>query len=122
MSKGNVMLEVYSKYNFDVLQINLKSIGKLNISELNENKVTEIINALSSGKQYGNACLSDGHAFEFKLYNNKNKLIETFYVWGDGNRLLPASMDGCYYSISNGIDLRKIIEDETDYMFYNIFL
>lgn len=85
-----------------------------------ETKVTEIINALSSGKQYGNACLSDGHAFEFKVYNNKNKLIETFYVWGDGNRLLPASMDGCYYSISNGIDLRKIIEDETDYMFYNI--
>ena len=82
--------------------------------------VNEIINALSSAKQYGNVCLSDGHAFEFKLYNSKNKLIETFYVWGDGNRLLPSSMDGCYYSISNDIDLRKIIEEETDNIFYNI--
>ena len=95
--------------------------GKNQLGEItDETKVTEIINALSSGKQYGNACLSDGHAFEFELYNSKNKLIETFYVWGDGNRLLPASMDGCYYSISNGTDLRKIIEDETDYIFYNI--
>lgn len=95
--------------------------GKNELGEITDKaKVIEIINALSSGKQYGNACLSDGHAFEFKIYNNKNKLIETFYIWGDGNRLLPASMDGCYYSISNGTDLRKIIEDETDYIFYNI--
>lgn len=95
--------------------------GKKELGEITDKtKVTEIINALSSGKQYGNACLSDGHAFEFRLYNNKNKLIETFYVWGDGNRLLPASMDGCYYSISNGTDLRKIIEDETDNIFYSI--
>lgn len=96
-------------------------LGKNQLGEItDETKVTEIISALSSGKQYGNACLSDGHAFEFKLYNSKNKLIETFYIWGDGNRLLPASMSGCYYSISNGTDLRKIIEDETGYIFYNI--
>ena len=96
-------------------------LGKNKLGEItDETKVTEIIRALSSGKQYGNACLSDGHAFDFKLYNSKNKLIETFYVLGDGNRLLPASMNGCYYSISNGTDLRKIIEDETDYIFYNI--
>lgn len=44
MSKGNVMLEVYSKYNFDVLQINLRSTGILNIKELNENKICNIIN------------------------------------------------------------------------------
>ena len=95
--------------------------GKKQLGEITDKHiVNEIINALSSAKQYGNACLSDGHAFEFKLYNSKNKLIETFYVWGDGNRLLPASMDGCYYSISNGIDLRKIIEEETDNIFYNI--
>lgn len=95
--------------------------GKKQLGEITDKHiVNEIINALSSAKQYGNACLSDGHAFEFKLYNSKNKLIETVYVWGDGNRLLPASMDGCYYSISNGIDLRKIIEEETDNIFYNI--
>lgn len=95
--------------------------GKNQLGEITDRtKVSEIIDALSSGKQYGNACLSDGYAFEFKLYNSKNKLIETFYVWGDGNRLLPASMDGCYYSISNGTDLRKIIENETDYIFYGI--
>ena len=95
--------------------------GKKQLGEIADKLiVTEIINTLSSAKQYGNACLSDGYAFEFKLYNSKNKLIETFYVWGDGNRLLPASMDGCYYSISNGVDLRKIIEEETDNIFYNI--
>lgn len=30
-------------------------------------------------------------------------------------------MNGCYYSISNDTDLRKIIEEETEYIFYDIF-
>ena len=29
-------------------------------------------------------------------------------------------MNGCYYSVSNDTDLRKIIEEETDYIFYSI--
>ena len=50
-----------------------------------------------------------------------NKLIDIIYVWNDGKRLLPASINGCYYFTSNGVDLRKIIEEETDYIFYSIF-
>lgn len=99
-----------------VIKSGQKELGEI----IDKTKITEILNAISSSKRYGSVCLSDGYAFDFKMYNNKNKLIETFHVWGDGKRLLPASINGCYYSISNGTDLRKIIEEETDYIFYNI--
>ena len=54
------------------------------------------------------------------MYDSDNKLIDTIYVWGDGNRLIPKDTKGCYYSISNETDLRKIIEEETEYIFYGI--
>lgn len=102
-----------------VIKSNKKELGTIT----NKNKLSEILNAVSNGKQYGDDFLCDGHGFDFEMYDNKNKLIDTIYVWRDGKRILPASMSnkGCfYYYISSGADLRKIIEDETDYIFYNI--
>lgn len=86
------------------------------------NKVIEIVNAFSSGKQYGSAFLCDGHSFDFEMYDKDDKLIDTIYVWGDGNRFIPSSISGgcSYYFVSNDTDFRKIIEEETDYVFYNL--
>ncbi len=86
-------------------------------------KIEKILSAISSSKQYGDAFLCDNYAFNFEMYDSNNKLVDTIYVWFDGKRLIPSSINskGCsYYSISNGIDLRQTIEEETDYLFYNI--
>lgn len=99
-----------------VIKSSQKELGTIS----DKNKLTEILNAIKSSKQYGEPCLADNYAFEFEMYDNDNKLIDTIYVWRDGNRLIPKSINGCYYSISNGIDLKKIIEEETEYIFYGI--
>lgn len=99
-----------------VIKSNQEELGTIS----DKDKLTEILNAISSSKQYGDACLLDNYAFEFEMHDNNNKLIDTIYVWGDGNRLIPKDTKGCYYSISNGTDLRKIIEKETKYIFYGI--
>ena len=103
------------KTNQIVINSGDKELGVIKDS----NKIKEILGAISSANKYGEVCLSDGHGFDFKMYNG-DKLIDTIQVWGDGKRILPESINGCYYSISNGTDLRKIIEDETDYIFYSI--
>lgn len=99
-----------------VIKSSQKELGTIS----DKSKLTEILNAIKSSKQYGDICLTDNYAFEFEMYDNDNKLIDTIYVWRDGNRLIPKSINGCYYSISNGIDLNKIIEEETEYIFYGI--
>lgn len=99
-----------------VIKSSQKELGTIS----DKNKLTEILNAIKSSKQYGDICLTDNYAFEFEMYDNDNKLIDTIYFWRDGNRLIPKSINGCYYSISNGIDLNKIIEEETEYIFYGI--
>lgn len=83
-------------------------------------KLTEILNAISSSKRYGEVCTADGHGYEFDMYDKNNKLIDTIYIWGDGRRLMPKSLNGCPYVITDNTDLRKIIEDTTDYIFYGI--
>ena len=110
----------------DKLNDTKKIIIKYNQNELgtikDKNILTEIIHAVSQSKQYGNNFLCDSYAFNFEMYDSNNKLIDTIYVWDDGRRLIPASIQGdcSYYSVSNDIDLRKIIEKETNYIFYNI--
>ncbi len=99
-----------------VIKSNQKELGTIN----DKDKLTKILNAIKSSKQYGEACLADGYAFDFEMYDTDNNLIDTIYVWGDGNRLISKDMKGCYYLISNGTDLRKIIEEETEYIFYGI--
>ena len=99
-----------------VVHLNQKELGTIE----NQNQLTKILSAIKSSKQYGNVCLADGYPFQFDMYDNDNKLIETIYAWGDGHRLFPKSAKGCYFSISNGTDLRKIIEEETGYIFYHV--
>ncbi len=88
----------------------------------NEDKLAEILKTITSSKQYGDAFLCDGSGFSFLLYDDDNQLIDTISIWSDGKRLMPESIhNGCsYYSITNNIDLRKIIEEETEYIFYSI--
>lgn len=109
------IIKKLDKTNKIIINAGIKELGVIKDSS----KIKEILNALSSANRYGEVCLSDGHGFDFKMYDG-NKLIETIQVWGDGKRILPESINGCYYSISNGTDLRKVIEDETDYIFYSI--
>jgi len=112
--QSNIMKKL-DKTNKIIINAGNKELGIIRDS----NKINEILNAISSANRYGEVCLSDGHGFEFKMYDD-NKLIETIQVWGDGKRILPESIKSCYYSISNETDLRKVIEDETDYIFYSI--
>jgi len=104
-----------NKTNKIIIKSGEKELGVIKGAD----KIKEILDAVSSANRYGDVCLSDGHGFDFEMYND-NKLIDTIQVWGDGKRILPRSINGCYYFISNGTDLRKIIEDETDYIFYTI--
>ncbi len=104
-----------------------KIVIKFNENELgaieDEEKVAEIVNSTTSSQQHGDDFLCDGHAFDFELYDKNNKLIDTIYVWNDGKRLIPASIQkGCfYYTISTNLDLRKIIEEETGYNLHDIY-
>ncbi len=99
-----------------VIKSNQKELGTIS----NKEKLSEILNAISSSKRSGDACLADNYSFEFEMYDKDNNLIDTIFIWRDGYRLIPKSINGCYYLISNNTDLRKIIEEETDYIFYNI--
>lgn len=109
------IIKKLDKTNKIIINTGDKELGVIKDS----NKIKEILNAISSANRYGEYCLSDGHGFDFKMYDD-NKLIDTIQVWGDGKRILPESINSCYYSISNGTDLRKVIEDETNYIFYSI--
>lgn len=99
-----------------VIKSNQKELGTIS----DKDKLTEILNAIKSSKKYGEACLADGYTFDFEMYGDNNNLIDIIYVWRDGNRLISKDMNSCYYRISNGTDLRKIIEEETEYVFYGI--
>lgn len=89
----------------------------------NHDVIDQILNYISMSKQYGENFLCDGHLFELEMLDEEGKLIDTIYLWGDGKRLLPKSLEGgCgYYSIADfNIDFRKIIEENTNYIFYGI--
>lgn len=89
----------------------------------NSDVIVQVLNNISVSKQYGENFLCDGHLFELEMLDEEGKLIDTIYLWGDGKRLLPKSLEGgCgYYSIADfDIDFRKIIEENTNYIFYGI--
>lgn len=62
----------------------------------------------------------DAHQFEFEMYDELNNIIDTIYIWNDGVRLNLKSIGGGYYFTDN-LDLRKLIERETNYIFYNLY-
>lgn len=71
MSKGNAMLEVYSKYDFDVLQVNIKSLGTVNNSKINFLNESELINHIFEILEISNAISID-------KIETDNKNIYTF--------------------------------------------
>ncbi|MEG2028960.1 MAG: hypothetical protein RR050_03660 [Bacilli bacterium] len=107
-------------YNKELLQC-LES-GLISYLLPEKDKLGEILNVISSSKKYWDAFLCDSNGFNFKIYDSNNKLIDTIYVWEDGKRLIPASIHGSssYYLVLKDTNLRKIIEDKIDYVFYNI--
>ena len=115
----SIPTETLNKIN-DTTKIIIKSSQEELGTITDKEKLTEILSAISSSKRYGEVCTSDGHGFEFNMYDKNNKLIDTIYIWGDGARLMPKSLNGCPYVTTDNTDLRKIIEDTTDYIFSGI--
>ena len=121
--KGNSISSKTINKIKDTEKIVIKSNKKVLGTITDKDKLKKVISAISDSKQYGDAFLCDGHGFDFEMYGKNNKLIDTIYIWGDGKRLLPKSISGkgcSYYSVTNDADFRKIIEDETDYVFYGL--
>ncbi len=99
-----------------VVKSKKEEFGKINDIK----KIEELISVVKDSIQYGNNCFADGHSLELEMYDINNKLLDVIYVWRDGKRLIPKSSGGCYYYAESSIDLREIIESETDYVFYSI--
>lgn len=124
----DIKVEDFPSKTIDKLNKTASVIIKNGSSELgqitNTEKIEQILNYISMSKQYGENFLCDGHLFELEMLDEEGKLIDTIYLWGDGKRLLPKSLEGgCgYYSIADfDIDFRKIIEENTNYKFYGIY-
>ena len=98
-----------------IIQTNGTEIGTLT----DVSKIKEIQTAVASSKRYGDACLADNYRFTFLLYDSENHLLDTLYVWNDGNRI-GTQETGCYFHITNGFDFKKLIEEETDFDFYTL--
>ena len=127
---------INNKENLDSTSLPPNIVNKLNdtnqiiikynsqeIETLNDPTVIEpILSSISTAKKYKEAFNCDGHAFEFELYNAQYELIDTIYLWQDGKRILPKSLEGgcTYYTVADNVDLRKTIEEETNYKFYGI--
>lgn len=108
----NETTKIIIKSGFNVL-------GEIQDSEILGNT----INSISSARMIGDHFNCDGHTFDLEMYNENNELIDIIYLWPDGKRLMPESLEeGCsYYSVGNNdIDFRRLIESETDYVFYTI--
>ncbi|MDD4718992.1 MAG: hypothetical protein PHY00_04145, partial [Bacilli bacterium] len=87
--------------------------------------IKEIMEIMASAEQYGDDFHCDRHGFDFEMYDDKENIIDTIYVWtGKDERIMPASIhSGCsYYNVtSNNSSLSSIIENETGYKFYTIY-
>ena len=98
--------------------------SKLGTIEDNDT-ISDVLDIISTSHQYSykginEGYLCDGYAFEFEMYNDRGKKLDTIYIWNDGTRLIPKSIhSGCsYFTTTSNKDLRKIIEKETNYKFY----
>ena len=132
-------LGVCNNSEFDLGEKDIKSINKKVVQKLNdtnkiiiksgnkklgiiknESVIDEILNIITNSKRYGNNFLLDAHQFEFEMYDELNNVIDTIYIWNDGVRLNLKSIGGGYYFTDN-LDLRELIERETNYIFYNLY-
>lgn len=121
----------YKTKNIPINVINdLRKTSKIKFEygdkEINDKNIIEkLVNAVSNSSQIfykgtGNAFLCDGPSKLF-MYDEKGNLIDTLYVYGDGNRLIPESVKegGCEYYTTKE-DIRKIFEEGTDIIYHGI--
>ena len=89
----------------------------------NTDTINEVLDIIKNAKMNGDVFNCDGYGFNFQMFNN-NKLIDTIHIWTYNERLIPSSIEqGCsYYTVtSNDNSIKKIIEKNSDYIFYTIY-
>lgn len=119
---SNILKKLNSTDKIVIKMNNETTIGTIK-SKDSIKQVLDAISDASASVGLNVAYLCDGHAFEFEMYDGKEK-IDTIYIWGDGSRLIPDSIKsgGCATFSTNdpNLNLRHIIENETNYLFYSI--
>lgn len=108
-------VEALNKTNKVIIKNGEDTLGIIDSKEV----IAQILNGLENSYRYGEFFTCDGYGYTLEMYEG-DSLIDTIYYWGD-TRLIPKSIhSGCaYYSVSSSIlDLRKIIEENTDYKFF----
>lgn len=111
----------------------LSSTNKIIIKMNNSNKIlgtitnidtiNEVLDIIKKAKMNGDVFNCDGYGFNFQMFNN-NKLIDTIHIWTNYERLIPSSISsGCsYYEVtSTDNSIKKIIEENSDHIFYTIY-
>ena len=89
----------------------------------NTDTINEVLDIIKNAKMNGDIFNCDGYGFNFQMFNN-NKLIDTIHIWTNYERLIPSSISqGCsYYAVtSTDNPIKKIIEENSDYIFYTIY-
>ncbi len=106
----------------DTTKIEIKNGDKVLGAITSPEQIAQVVEAVKTSKQYGEVFLCDGTNFKFEMYN-EDKLLDSIWFWSDGKRLnLESQLGGCaYYSVTNGFDFRKLIEQETSYLFFNVY-
>ena len=116
------VIDSLSKTNKIIIKNN-SDISNIMGTITDENTINEILTTIKTSKLTGDVFNCDGNSFNFLMYND-DKLIDTIYIWTNSERLIPKSIhSGCsYYNVdSNDNILKKIIEENTDYIFYTIY-
>ena len=122
ISIPNKILESLNDTSLIIIKSGTNRLGTIE----NKDTISNTLDIINTSYQYSynkinEGYLCDNYAFEFEMYNKKGKLLNTIYIWHDGKRLIPKNLNkGCsYYNITSNKDIRKIIEEETNYIFYN---
>ena len=103
-----------------VIKNNDKEIGSIK-----DNKtINEVLDIIESSSKIGNVYNCDGTNLELYFYYSNGDIIDKVKVWTNNERILPLSLEenGCsYYNVPKGKDnLKKIIEDNSNLVFYTI--
>lgn len=113
------VINALSQTNKIIIKMNNKNLGTITDTTV----IGEILDILSNASNNNEIFNCDGHSIDFKMYQN-DKLIDTIYVWTHNERVIPASIHkGCsyYYVSQNNKSIKKIIEEQTDFIFYTIY-
>jgi len=106
----------------DKIIIKINGSNKILGTIINTDIINDVLDIIKNAKIIGDVCNCDGYGFNFQMFNN-NKLIDTIHIWTNNERVMPASISqGCaYYNVTtSNKTLKKIIEENTDYLFYTI--